>query len=100
MAWVQHALRASAGLVFVLASGCSAAPSAPTPTPVPTPNSVKVTTAPGSPNDQPVRVAVEAGIMQRNGLAVEFVNAPATQGIASLVSGQTEIASTGGAEAR
>jgi NitT/TauT family transport system substrate-binding protein len=99
MAWVQHALRASVGLVLALASGCSAAPSAPTPTPVPTPTSVKVTTAPGSPNDQPVWVAVEAGIMQRKGLAVEFVNAPANQGIASLVSGQTEIASTGGAEA-
>src|SRR5258708_1901158 len=60
---------------------------------------LKVTTAPGSPNDQPMWVAVEAGLMQRNGVAIEFVSAPATQGIASLVSGQTDIAATGGAEA-
>ncbi|MCA1646871.1 MAG: ABC transporter substrate-binding protein [Chloroflexi bacterium] len=70
----------------------------PTPTPVPAVN-IKVTTAPGSPNDQPLWVAVEAGLMQRNGLAIEFVSAPANQGIASLVSGQTDMASTGGAEA-
>jgi NitT/TauT family transport system substrate-binding protein len=60
---------------------------------------IKVTSAPGSPNDQPIWVAVEAGLMQRNGLAIEFISAPATQGIASLVSGQTDIAATGGAEA-
>lgn len=86
-------------LFVVLLSGCVTAPVVPTPTPLPAPLSVKITTAPGSPNDQPVWVAVESGIVQRNGLAIEFINAPATQGIASLVSGQTEIASTGGAEA-
>jgi NitT/TauT family transport system substrate-binding protein len=37
--------------------------------------------------------------MQRNGLIVEYIQAPANQGIASLVSGQTEFAATGGAEA-
>ncbi|HEV7661882.1 MAG TPA: ABC transporter substrate-binding protein, partial [Chloroflexota bacterium] len=78
---------------------CTAAPAAvPTATPEPL-ASVKITTAPGSPNDQPVWVAVESGLMRNSGLNLEFVSAPANQGIASLVSGNTEIASTGGAEA-
>jgi NitT/TauT family transport system substrate-binding protein len=81
---------------LLLVGACT--PSAPAPV-VSAPVNIKVTTAPGSPNDQPVWVAVDAGIMQKNGLMVEFVNAPATQGIAALVSGQTDMAGTGGAEA-
>jgi NitT/TauT family transport system substrate-binding protein len=83
---------------LLLLTGCTSLPLAAT-LAAATATQLKVTTAPGSPNDQPVWVALDSGIMQRNGLAVEFVSAPATQGIASLVSGQTELASTGGAEA-
>jgi NitT/TauT family transport system substrate-binding protein len=89
-------------LGIMLASAC-APPTVSTPPPAPEPSAVpitvKVTTAPGSPNEQPVWVAVDSGIMQRNGLLVEYIQAPANQGIASLVSGQTEFAATGGAEA-
>jgi len=90
--------RFALGLVCVgLVSACTAAPiAAPTTARA---VSLKVTTAPGSPNDQPMWVAVEAGLVQRNGLALDFISAPANQGIAALVSGQTDIAATGGAEA-
>jgi NitT/TauT family transport system substrate-binding protein len=81
-------------LASMIGGACAVAPTLPTPTPI----NLKITTAPGSPNDQPLWVAVESGIVQRSGLSVEFISAPANQGIASLVSGQTEIAATGGAE--
>jgi NitT/TauT family transport system substrate-binding protein len=74
-------------------------PAAPTPTPALAPTTLKITIPPGSPNNQAVWVAVESGVTRRNGLAIEFISAPASQGIASLVSGQTEMAATGGAEA-
>jgi ABC-type nitrate/sulfonate/bicarbonate transport system substrate-binding protein len=59
---------------------------------------ITVSSATGSPNDQPAWVAQETGIFQRNGLNVEVQYLAAAQGIAALLSDQVQISHTGGAE--
>ena len=57
-----------------------------------------MSSATGSPNDQPVWVALETGIFQNNGLSIDLQYLAAAQGITALLGNQVQISHTGGAE--
>jgi NitT/TauT family transport system substrate-binding protein len=59
---------------------------------------ITVSSATGSPNDQPVWVAQETGIFQSNGLSIDLQYLAAAQGITALLGNQVQISHTGGAE--
>src|SRR5579864_7288581 len=59
---------------------------------------ITVSSATGSPNDQPAWVAQDTGIFQRNGLNVDVQYLAAAQGITALLADQVQISHTGGAE--